>query len=113
MTRIASFTESWTKEEMLMENWEAPVAQEAEAAPGGWFSCDVIWTGPIENGQVSILLREEGGQFEQWYHPVSIVQKEMLAVALTAMTTGFRVQAALSTTDEGGPIERLYLKRYG
>ena len=96
-----------------MENWEPPVAQEAPAAPGGWFTCDVIWGGPIENGQVWILLREVGGQFQRWYSPVSIVQKEMLAVALTAMTTGFRVEAALSTTDEWGSIERLYIRREG
>jgi hypothetical protein len=37
----------------------------------------------------------------------------MLATALTAMTTGFRVDAALTTKDEWGPIERLYIKRYG
>jgi hypothetical protein len=96
-----------------MENWEAPATQEAEAAPGGWFTCDVTQCGPIENGQISIQLRDRGGQFHQWYHPVSIVQKEMLAVALTAMTTGFGVDAALSSTDEGGPIERLYIKREG
>jgi hypothetical protein len=68
-------------------------------------------TGPIENGEVWIKLREEGGQFERWYSPVSIVKKEMLAVALTAMTTGFRVAAALTTKDEWGPIERLYIMR--
>jgi hypothetical protein len=96
-----------------MDTWEAPATQEADAAPGGWFTCDVMWGGPIENGQVWILLREVGGQFQRWYHPVSIVQKEMLAVALAAMTTGFRVEAALSTTDEWGPIERMYIRREG
>jgi hypothetical protein len=97
-----------------MENWEPTAVQEGPgtmAAPGGWFDCDVTQCGPIENGQISIQLRDRGGRFHQWYHPVSIVQKEMLAVALTAMTLGFRVDAALSTTDEGGPIERLYIKR--
>jgi hypothetical protein len=98
---------------MLTDTWEAPATQEADAAPGGWFTCDVMWGGPIENGQVWILLREVGGQFQRWYHPVSIVQKEMLAVALTAMTTGFRVEAALSTMDEWGPIERMYIRREG
>ena len=96
-----------------MDTWEAPATQEADAAPGGWFTCDVMWGGPIENGQVWILLREVGGQFQRWYHPVSIVQKEMLAVALTAMTTGFRVEAALSTMDEWSPIERMYIRREG
>jgi hypothetical protein len=96
-----------------MENWEATATQEARAEPGGWFTCDVTWAGPIENGQIWIRLREVGGQFERWYSPVSIVQKEMLATALTAMTTGFRVDAALTTKDEWGPIERLYIKRYG
>jgi hypothetical protein len=101
---------------MLMENWEPTVVQEGpgtRAAPGGWFTCDVTQCGPIENGQISIQLRDRGGQFHQWYHPVSIVQKEMLAVALTAMTLGFPVAAGLSSTDEGGPIERLYIKREG
>ena len=99
-----------------MQNWEAPVQQEARAAPGGWRNCDVVQAGPIENGQIWILLRVDrppeqgGGQFYQWYQAISIVQKEILAVALTAMTTGFRVAAALTTTDEGGPIERLYLR---
>jgi hypothetical protein len=94
-----------------MENWEAPVAPEAEAAPGGWFTCDVTWVGPAETGDIWIRLREVGGQFERWYSPVSQVKKEMLATALTAITTGFRVSAALSTTDEWGPIERLYIMR--
>jgi hypothetical protein len=94
-----------------MDTWEASVPQEARAEPGGWFTCDVTWAGPIETGQIWIRLREVGGQFERWYSPVSIVQKEMLATALTAMTTGFRVDAALTTKDEWGPIERLYIKR--
>ena len=94
-----------------MENWEAPVAPEAEAAPGGRFTCAVTWDGPAETGDIWIRLREVGGQFERWYSPVSQVKKEMLATALTAITTGFRVSAALSTTDEWGPIERLYIKR--
>jgi hypothetical protein len=46
-----------------MDTWEAPATQEADAAPGGWFTCDVMWGGPIENGQVWILLREVGGSF--------------------------------------------------
>jgi hypothetical protein len=29
------------------------------------------------------------------------------------MTTGFRVEAALSTMDEWGPIERMYIRREG
>jgi len=37
----------------------------------------------------------------------------MLATALTAMTLGFPVSAGLSTTDEWGTIERLYLIRQG
>jgi hypothetical protein len=89
-----------------MENWEAPVAQEAPAAPGGWFTCEVTWVGLAEIGKIWIRLREVGGRFERWYSPVSIVRKEMLATALTAITTGFRVSAALPTTDEWGPIER-------
>jgi hypothetical protein len=94
-----------------MDTWEATVVQEAKAAPGGWFTCDVTMAGPTEDGSIWIRLREVGGQWERWYSPVSIVRKEMFATALTAITTGFRVWAALSTTDEWGPIERMYIIR--
>jgi len=101
---------------MLMENWEPTVVQEGpdvEAAPGGWFTCNVTMGGPAETGEIYLRLREAGGQFERWYSPVSVVRKEMLATALTAMTLGFPVSAGLSTTDEWGTIERLYLIRQG
>ena len=94
-----------------MQNWEATVAQEAEAAPGGWFTCTVSAAGPTEDGSIWMKLKEVGGQFERWYFAVSIVKKEMLATALTAITMGVPVLAALSTTDEWGPIERLYITR--
>ena len=92
-----------------METWEASVPQEAEAAPGGWFTCTITAAGPTEDGSIWMQLREVGGQWERWYSPVSLVKKEMLATALTAITMGVPVLAALSTTDEWGPIERLYI----
>jgi hypothetical protein len=94
---------------MLMDNWEAPVTQEAPAAPGGWFNCNVTMAGPAETGEIWIRLREVGGQWERWYSPVSLVRKEMLATALTAIAMGVPVAAGLTTTDEWGTIERLYI----
>jgi len=99
-----------------MENWEPTVVQEGpgtRAAPGGWFTCNVTLGGPTETGEIYLRLREVGGQFDRWYATVSLVKKEMLATALTAMTLGFPVWAGLSTIDEYGTIERLYIIRQG
>jgi hypothetical protein len=81
------------------------------AAPGGWFNCTVNRTGPAENGNIYVHLREAGNQFDRWYIANSTIKKEMLATALTAISAQLRVSAQLSTTDEYGTINRLFLTR--
>jgi hypothetical protein len=82
-----------------------------QAAPGGWFDCAVNYAGPAETGVVYIHLRERNGQFDRWYQAFDIVKREMLATALTAMSTGLRVTAFVDTTDEYGTLNRLYVVR--
>lgn len=85
--------------------------QDAAAAPGGWFNCLVMWTGPAEDGTVFIFLHERNGAFDRWYRAVEVSKREMLATALTAITTGTPVAALLTTSDEYGTINRLYVSR--
>jgi hypothetical protein len=80
-------------------------------APGGSFSCTVNRAGPAENGNILVHLREASGKFDRWYTANNAVKKEMLATALTAISTGLRVTAFLSTTDEYGTLNRLYITR--
>jgi hypothetical protein len=113
MTGTAFSWKAERKEGKVMQQ-EALVTQNeprTQAAAGGWFACNVTMTGPAETGEIYIRLREVGGQFEKWFSAVGQERKEMLATALTAISTGYRVTAALSTTDEYGTINRLYVTR--
>lgn len=85
-----------------------PLASQADVAAGGWFECVVDYAGPAEDGAVYMHLREQGGAFDRWYKATEVFKREMLATALTALTSGLAVSAALSTTDEYGVCERLY-----
>jgi hypothetical protein len=87
------------------------VGEGAGAAPGGWFDCAVNLVGPAEAGVIYIHLRENNGQFDRWYQAYDAVKKEMLATALSAISTGLRVSVYLTTTDEYGTINRLYVHR--
>ena len=61
------------------------------ASPGGWFNCSVNFACPADDGVIYIHLREEGGQFDRWYKAYDGMKREMLATALTAITTGLPV----------------------
>lgn len=82
-----------------------------KAAPGGSFTCTVNRAGPAENGAILIHLREASGKFDRWYTANNAVKKEMLATALTAISTGLKVSAFVATTDEYGTLNRLYITR--
>ncbi len=85
---------------------------ESNASPGGWFICEVGAAGPAEDGTIYIQLRDVGGAFPlHWYYAVSNERKEMLATALAAITSGFRVSAYLVSKDEYSQINRLYIVR--
>ena len=81
------------------------------AAPGGWFTCRVQLAGPAEDGKIYIHLKDELGAFESWFFAYDSIKQEMLATALTAISTGFPVSAALTSSDEYSQIERLYIKQ--
>lgn len=88
-----------------------PLEAPAPAAAGGWFSCNVNMTGPGENGDIYVHLREVGGRFDQWYVAASAVKKEMLATALTAISASLQVSCYLTTTDQYGTVNRLFVAR--
>ena len=84
---------------------------EPEPSAGGWFTCQVGSAGPAENGNIYILLKDVAGAFPfQWYYAVSNERKEMLATALAAITSGFKVSAYLVSKDAYSQISRLYVQ---
>jgi hypothetical protein len=76
-----------------------------------WYNCDVIRAGPAEDNKIYVMLRDKGGAFpERWFVALPTQQKEMLATALTAMTTSLSVRASLNAVDEYTQINRLYVQ---
>jgi hypothetical protein len=77
-----------------------------------WKTCEVTWAGPIEQGTIFIALKAIDGSFERWFQAFPSMQNEMLATALSAMSSGMRVEAALpDNLQEYSQIERLYVRR--
>ena len=81
------------------------------AAPGGGFLCTVDRVGPAEDGVVYIWLTDRGGSFSHWFVVLDAIKREMLATALAAISTGYRVEVFLASTDPYGQINHLYLHR--
>lgn len=88
-----------------------PLEAPGQAAPGGWFSYNVNMTGPAESGNISVHLHEVNGRFDRWYLAAAAVREEILATALTAISASLRVSAYVTTTDEYGALNRLYVVR--
>lgn len=66
-----------------------------------WHSCEVVRTGPAEDGVVYVMLRDVGGAFPaRWFKAEDRIKREMLATALAAMSTGYRVEALLTSVVE-------------
>jgi hypothetical protein len=86
-----------------------PLESQADASAGGWFDCTVNYAGPAEDGVIYIHLHERSGVFNKWFKATEVCKREMLATALTAITSGLPVAAALATQDEYGVLERLYV----
>lgn len=77
-----------------------------------WFKCEVTNAGPAEDGVTYIALRDVDGTFPaRWFNAVDSRGKEMLAVALTALTTKGKVDAFITDTAEYSTLNRLYLNR--
>jgi PASTA domain len=79
------------------------------ASPGGWVRCRVMRAGPADDSKIYIRLAEKQGAWERWFSAIEAFEKEMLATALTAISTGNEVEVLLETLDEYGRIMRLYV----
>ena len=84
----------------------------ADAAPGGGFSCTVTGAGVAEDGEIYIELREENRFFWGLYTAVASQRREMLATALTAISTQTPVVAFLTTRENFGTINGLLIYHY-
>ncbi len=74
-----------------------------------WVNCKVTRAGPAEDGTIFIALRSTSGSFNNWFVAVPQMEREMLAVALAAMSGDKEVTAALTATTEYATINRLYI----
>jgi hypothetical protein len=83
-------------------------------APGGWFHCEVVKTGPADDGNVYACFTEKGGAFgPRWFRAYEPIKTEMLTTALSAISTGNSVSVALESSDEYSRIMRMYLVKAG
>lgn len=74
-----------------------------------WVDCKVTRAGPAENGTVYIALRAKDNSFHQWFVAEPTMEREMLATALTAISSGHDVSSLLSATTAYSTINRLYV----
>lgn len=75
-----------------------------------WFTCNVIGVQADSSGpRISIGLNDTGGAFVNTFFPVAApMPREMLAIALAAISTGSQVMAVLDPATSG-PILLLQL----
>jgi len=77
-----------------------------------WLDSEVVRAGAAENGTIFIMLRPLGGEFpSRWFVAATPVKREMLATALTAITTQLRVNANIEARDQYSTLNRLYVAR--
>jgi hypothetical protein len=77
-----------------------------------WFTCTVTKAGPGGKKQVFIMLTDAGGAFtDKTFVAVKGREKEMLAVALTALTNNVTVSISINTFSDVNPpiIYDIYL----
>ncbi|MEX0345573.1 MAG: hypothetical protein AB3N20_11660 [Rhizobiaceae bacterium] len=75
-----------------------------------WEECRVTRAGPAENGNIYIALQAASGAFHNWYIANSSMEKEMLAVALSAIAGDRTVTTHLASTTAYSTINRLYVR---
>ena len=86
------------------------VAIFAVSVHAAWYTCTVDRAGTGWNDHVYIMLSATGGSFTNvCFTAPDGRKKEMLAIALTAMTTGKSVLVNLSDTSAGSVIYGMYL----
>ena len=75
--------------------------------------CTIIKAGPSVSqsgdGSVVIKLKDTEGTFESWFSASNVIQSQVLAVALTAISLGAEVQVRLESTDQYSKILFMYL----
>jgi hypothetical protein len=78
-----------------------------------WVNSEVVRAGAAdENSTIFIRLRPLGGEFSaRWFVAATPVKREMLATALTAITTALRVNAHIEARAEYSTLHRLYVTR--
>ncbi len=78
-----------------------------------WANCEVLSTGVAEDGATLIQLRSVGGEFPaRWFRgTIEEAKKQMLATALTAITTGLHVIVFLESPTEYSQVLRIYVSR--
>jgi hypothetical protein len=77
-----------------------------------WLDSEVVRAGAAENSTIFIMLRPLGGEFpSRWFVAATPVKREMLATALTAITTQLRVNANIEARDQYSTLNRLYVAR--
>jgi hypothetical protein len=79
-----------------------------------WVISEVVKAGAAEDGNMYVRLASPlGGEFpgSRWFPAAPGVRKEILATALTAITTRLRVNAYLEALDEYSTLNRLYVSR--
>jgi hypothetical protein len=79
-----------------------------------FYTCEVRRAGASDDGDVYIHLKRRPGRgttFDWWFKAAPSKRREMLATALTAITTGLRVDAYLDDTNQYETIQRLYIIR--
>jgi hypothetical protein len=77
-----------------------------------WYTVEVIAAGPMETGGVYVRLVDTAspqGFAEQWFSVPPNIGKEVLAVALTAVTTGTQVMIAAEMSTSPPTILRFYI----
>ncbi len=84
-----------------------------------WFTCTVNSAGPASDASetappaIYINLTDQAGSFtNQWFFAADNSKQQMLAVALSAMTLGAKVQMAVAPLNPSPftQIDRLYLQ---
>ena len=82
------------------------------AHAGGWYTCTVNMAGAGWGTHCYIKLSDTAATpaFEnRWFVPLDSQKKEMLAVALTAMTNNMNVLVCVSSPNEYSIIRAMYL----
>jgi hypothetical protein len=85
-----------------------------------WYNCQVTEAGPAGDGTettppvIYVALTDQAGTFSgQWFYAAENAKDQILAVALSAISTGFSVNVvAVAPNPSGTPyteISRLYL----